>query len=354
MEQYRQTCENILNHYKKYPKMCLQDLFKFLFQSAFGCEHMVSSLDNAIDYINDEYITVDKKATPLIEELDGNYCRVHLSCLNSGVTAETLGKLFFLSAKREDNGQKELIVKLKVLNELIVNKQLPFDVEDFERQLKTWQAEGYKAVHHSKQFKENYNPNYRLISKQFVPFLLLFAELDKKLQNKNLIIAIEGGSGSGKTTLSQILNSVYDCAVVHTDDFFLQSHQRIKERYNEAGGNLDRERLIEEVLQPLKENKKIVYHKFDCSTMQLGEQITFTPKKLTVVEGAYSMHPDLMKYYDFSVFLDISKESQKTRIINRNGETFAQNFFNLWIPLEEKYFSLLNIKENCNMKITIK
>ena len=87
--------------------------------------------------------------------------------------------------------------------------------------------------------------------------------------------------------------------------------------------------------------------------MTIGEAEQITPKKLVVTEGAYSMHPELAKYYDFSVFLDISPEIQKERILKRNSKEMAQRFFNEWIPLEQKYFLNFNIPEHCNMKIHI-
>ena len=71
------------------------------------------------------------------------------------------------------------------------------------------------------------------------------------------------------------------------------------------------------------------------------------------VEGAYSMHPDLEKYYDFSVFLDIDPEKQKARILKRNSPQFATRFFEEWIPLENKYFLNMNVKERCDICISV-
>jgi len=85
----------------------------------------------------------------------------------------------------------------------------------------------------------------------------------------------------------------------------------------------------------------------------LEEPIQITPQKLVVVEGAYSLHPDLARYYDLSVFLDISPELQQERIVRRNTPEMAKRFFETWIPMEEKYFSAMNIKEQCDIIISI-
>lgn len=337
----------LIKHCETYPKLQIQDVFKFLYQSAFGCEHFIASPETVTEYIQKEYAKISHQSQPLVEPLDGAYCRVHLSYLNSGLNASTLGSLFFLSAKKEENGKQELLQKLAVA------KELPFQKEAFDDAVEKWAAAGYPPVHHSDVFREAYKPSYRVIAKEYIPFLPFFAELDKRLAKGPLTVAIEGGSASGKTTLSQLLAKIYDCTIFHMDDFFLQPEQRTPERYTEVGGNIDRERFLAEVLQPLRKGEVVGYRRFDCSSMQLEEAVPMTPKKLTVIEGAYSMHPELAPYYDFSVFLDISSELQKERILRRNSPEFAKNFFEKWIPLEKTYFSKGKISEQCNMKISI-
>jgi uridine kinase len=120
-----------------------------------------------------------------------------------------------------------------------------------------------------------------------------------------------------------------------------------------VGGNVDRERFLQEVLQPLGKGETVKYRKFDCGVMHMGEEIHVEPKTLTVIEGAYSMHPELAKYYDFSVFLDISPELQKERIQKRNEPQLAKRFFEEWIPLERQYFCKMKIKEYCDIQISI-
>lgn len=181
----------------------------------------------------------------------------------------------------------------------------------------------------------------------------LLSQLDKLLADGPIILAIDGGSASGKTTLSDSLANIYDCTVFHMDDFFLRPEQRTQERYAEPGGNVDRERFLEEVLLPLLNGEIVHYKKFNCTSMMLEEPIQITPKKLVVIEGAYSMHPDLASYYDLSVFLDISPELQQERIVRRNTPEMAKRFFETWIPMEEKYFSAMNIKEQCDIIISI-
>ena len=208
-------------------------------------------------------------------------------------------------------------------------------------------------MHHSDAFRIAYKPAYRVISNKYIPFLPLFAKIDKMLEEKDVILAIDGGSASGKTTLGEMLKELYGCTVLHMDDFFLRPEQRTKERYAEVGGNVDRERFSEEVLIPLKRGEPIQYRRFDCATMTILPAAEITPNRLTVIEGAYSMHPSLSGYYGLSVFLDVSPELQKKRILKRNSPNMAQRFFSEWIPLEESYFSKMQVAERCDIRLSI-
>lgn len=353
MNKSENTRNLLLAHYKKYPCLKIQDIFKFLYQSSFGCEHMITSLSAATDYIEKEYQNKSYKNDGFIDTLDGEYSRVPLSYLDNGLSAITLGKLFFASAKKEENGVKDLENKLDITKEMIKENLLPFSLTEFENAICEWKKNGYCSLHHSNEFREKYNPAYRVISNKFVTFLPLFARIDSMLKNGNVIVSIDGGSGSGKSTLSKMLENIYDCNVFHMDDFFLRTEQRTKERYMEVGGNIDYERFLEEILIPLSKNEVINYRKFDCSTMGLGDYNVVTPKKLTVIEGVYSMHRKFSKYYNLSVFLDISEELQKIRIEKRNTPELAKRFFDEWIPLENVYFSKMDVKNRCDIIIKI-
>ena len=48
------TRARLAAHYAAYPLLQAEDIFKFLYQSALGCEHMVSSLTGAVAYIQAE------------------------------------------------------------------------------------------------------------------------------------------------------------------------------------------------------------------------------------------------------------------------------------------------------------
>jgi len=345
------TCKALITHYQTYPKLEIQDIFKYIYQSAFGCEHFVASVEKATEYIVKEYAEVCPKGDGAPEALDGDYCRVPLSYINKGLSANTLGKLFAASAKKEEEGMAALAEKLGLAGELVSKGQLPFAKADFDKAAAEWERAAYPSVHHSEAFRKAYRPSYRVVANRYIPFIGLFAELDKRLQEGRVIVAIEGSCGSGKTTLSSMLSELYDCTVFHMDDFFLRPEQRTPERFAEIGGNIDWERFLSEVLQPLSKGEDISFRRFDCSSRTLTEPRSITPKQLVVVEGVYSMRYELAEYYDLAVFLDISPEEQRARILRRNSPQMAQRFFTEWIPLENRYFNMAKVKERCDVII---
>ena len=331
-----------------YGQMQPRDLLKYLFHSSFGCDHMISPDAPVAERITSEWARLG--GVPLTELLPGKkYARVHLGWLGKGLRADTLAKMFRMSARAEENGAADLEEKLTAATELVREGVFSFDEPSFLAELEPWRAAGYPAIHHSEVFRQVYQPAYRVVDARFVHYLPLFAKIDAGLAKGRLRLAIEGGSASGKTTLAALLRSVYGCAVIHTDDFFLQAHQRTAQRLSQPGGNLDRERLMEEVLAPASKGQTVRFRPFDCSTMTLGQWEELPDTPLTVVEGAYSMHPELSDYYDLSVFLEISPEEQARRIYLRNSPAIAARYLAEWIPMENRYFDSFDVKKRCDL-----
>lgn len=348
--------ELVSRQLERMPSLTVQDLVKALYQSEFGCGHFVTDEDKGMTWLQRE-LEGEKHAArqaqpPFIEALGNNYCRIHLSSLaESGLAPQTLFKLFALSAEAPSGDMTHFVSLLDRLEQLIVSGETGLDIEASLAFLAGYREAGCPATHHSEAFRSAYAPAYRVIRSDYARLIPLFAAADRLLAAKErVILAVEGGSASGKSTLGGLLQAVYGCTLFHMDDFFLQMHQRTPERFAEPGGNVDRERFLAEVLDPLtRGDVSFAYRVFDCSRMELGESITVEPGRLCVVEGAYSMHPALAGAYDLSVFLEIDPDEQARRILLRNGESMQQRFLNEWIPLEHAYFDQLRVKERCTL-----
>ena len=170
--------------------------------------------------------------------------------------------------------------------------------------------------------------------------------LSKKDSTLPYVVAIDGMSGSGKTTLGEMLQQQFpDSNLFHMDDYFLQPHQRTRERLEEVGGNVDYERFKDEIILHLEDLDGLYYHTYDCHTQALSSEILVTKKPLVIIEGAYSQHPCFGEAYDLRIFCDVSEEEQRKRIAKRNGMKMLERFVNEWIPKENAYFKTFRIKE---------
>lgn len=346
------TREHILLQYSKYPSMLAGDFFKYLYQSAFGCEHLVSNETAVRKAIEEEFVGCRTEEEAVVA-LDGDFCRVNLSVLAEGLCSTTLAKIFCLSAESRSDARQLLEEKIAVFLQLIREGSLPYDLQETQELLSAWKEKGYPACRHTQQYRELYKPSYRVVRKEYALFLPLLQYIDSLPQGERCILAVDGTSAAGKSTLGELLHTLYGCTVFHMDDFFLRPEQRTAERFAQVGANVDRERFEEEVLQPLANGQTVFYRRFDCSTQKLlsGEEIQPTP--LTVVEGAYSMHPALSHYYSYRVFMDMDPALQKERIYKRNGTQWGQRFFDEWIPMERSYFEKTKITQRCDLHICV-
>lgn len=174
-------------------------------------------------------------------------------------------------------------------------------------------------------------------------------ELTASSSKRQLLVAIDGRCAAGKTTLAKTFQSMTDCTILPMDDFFLRPEQRSEERLSTPGGNVDRERFREEVLEPLQSGAAFSYRPYRCSTGRFAEPVSVMPKRITLIEGSYSCHPELFPYYDLTVFLDTDPETQRARLLARESEESAARFFTRWIPLEERYFDAFSVRESCRL-----
>ena len=343
--------EIVLENCRRYPKLRGRDLIKLLYQYSFGCEHLAADEKTVLARIISEAESIKNGTPEAVEEL-GDYCRVGLSYLDCGLSAETLARIFCLSARPDEDGEKKLRRGIEIITELAESGLLPISHDEWSAALYEWKNANYPAVRHSEEYREAYAPAYRVVAKRYADILPLLARIDSMLGVGEVRLAIEGGSASGKSTLGKMLAEIYGCTLFHMDDFFLTPNMRTAERLAEAGGNVDRKRFLAEVLTPISRGEEIAYRRYDCSTGEIMPPESKKPTRLIVTEGAYSLHPDLADFYNLKVFLDVTPELQRARILKRNSPEMAERHFSTWIPMEERYFDAFDIRELCDMTLT--
>lgn len=179
----------------------------------------------------------------------------------------------------------------------------------------------------------------------------ILKEIQKIVEYKgSAVIAIDGRCASGKTTLASQLQALTDGNLIHCDDFFLQPYQRNALRYSTPGENIDHERFLTEVLQPLSKHVSFSYHRFDCFTKTMQESVAVQSASVTIIEGSYSLRMDFQKYYDLKIFMTVKPEIQLERLEKRDPAKL-KDFQQKWIPMEEVYISKFHPETNAQIII---
>lgn len=180
----------------------------------------------------------------------------------------------------------------------------------------------------------------------------IVSRVNQLLQSRERVcIALDGNCCAGKTTLANRLGDVLDASVFHLDDYFLQPHMRTQQRLSQPGGNVDAERFLAEVLLPVSRGETAQVQKYDCHADMLLAPVPVLSRRVSIIEGAYSLHSLLSGYYDLKIFCRIDPALQETRILARNGADALKMFQERWIPLENRYFQALSIQEQCDLVI---
>ena len=335
---------------KNNPAIECTDLVKFCCQAAFGIE---KSSESGIEKFSADFekVKADKKAR-LIQVTSPDTARVNIAAWKgAGLPAQWLLRMSVVESEFAD-GSAKMAEYTEIAAKMLEKYQLNFSREEFLKAAEKCGKSDHKHYRHSQEYKKN-NPPYRLISTRYfhtLPVLMKAAEIKEKATPK--VIAIDGRSASGKTTLANQLKIILDAQVIHMDDFFLPLSMRTAMRYEEAGGNVHYERLMEEVLSNLKKNEAFSYKIFDCKKLDYnGRRMIWAESRWRIVEGAYSLHGKFGNYADLKIFYDITPAEQMRRINERNGSKAAQMFKSKWIPLEEKYIGTFGVDKKADLII---
>lgn len=187
---------------------------------------------------------------------------------------------------------------------------------------------------------------------RFLPAVLAIEELIRT-GDDCLIIAIDGRTGAGKTTIAKYLHGKFGGNLFHMDDFYLQSHQRTKERLLEVGGNVDYERFKREVLDVIERREVVHYRPFNYHTMDFDAKYArdMVPKRLNIVEGTYCMNPYFGEPYDLKIFMDVEHQQQIENVIDREGTSELDDYIDKWIPKTDIYIERMGIEKRCDLRI---
>lgn len=343
-------------HIAHYPLMRVQDAFKLLYQNEFGCGHLVRDEEHMLARLQQECFSLLPDASvPFTEMLGNGLCRLNLHAVeHSERTLAAVNRAFFATAGAVHGNLQSYIKKLNQLPVFVREGLLPFSEEELLLSLSQYAQGGYGMLSHTEEYRREYSPAYRVMKCEYAAYLPLLSEIERLIsRNESVVLAIDGHAGAGKSTLANMLSSLYGAQVIRMDDFFLPEDMRSAARYAEAGGNIHYERFLSDVLLPLKKGRAFTYRAYDCASAKFEHQRSIAPTPFIIIEGSYAHHPKFAQSYDLRVFLDVSHDLRRKRLLARNGQSGFADFEARWIPLEEAYFEAFNIKENADIVFMI-
>ena len=156
--------EQILReHTKRYPLMQPCDAVKLIYQNEFGGGHLIRDEQACLNYLRREYADLEKDPTvPLYEDIGNGIVRVNLGAVREEAL-EQLGQDFIASAAKHKGTLDSFLNKLEVLISLTADGVFTFDADALNAYLSEYKAAGYPAVSHSPEYRQAYNPAYRVI-----------------------------------------------------------------------------------------------------------------------------------------------------------------------------------------------
>ena len=160
-----------------------------------------------------------------------------------------------------------------------------------------------------------------------------------------LLIGIDGAGGSGKSTFAAHLFAGLErldieARIIHMDDFYLPSADRLPRDAKCIGNDFDWRRLREQVLVPLSRGQKVTYQRYDWQTDALAEWHTLAVASVVIVEGVYTLRRELGSFYDLTIWVDCPRAIRLARGIARDGEQVRALWEGEWMPCEDRYIAV--------------
>ena len=157
-------------HQRLKPDLEVVDVYKMLFQSVFGIQHILH--DKAKRYLEEELSTLEMQKSsdePLIENISIDNVMVRVNLRPFKMRSLSSDKLFLamVTSAKETRGTQKAFLKLwNRFKSLVEAGKLNFDrssLGDFDRKVK---KENYPPYHHSERYRKSYSPAYRVVKRK--------------------------------------------------------------------------------------------------------------------------------------------------------------------------------------------
>lgn len=177
------TLQMALERYMdNYPEARLQDIYKTFYQDHFGPGHMITDTAMVRQYLYSELYGNDVSWVIYYEPTgrEGRFVRVFLNTVaDSLISAEELLDAFIRSANEYQEPKTEWVTEWNEIVKTIRENWIPVEGFEEDEPKLSEAARNNQAMHHSRAYKDAYNPHYRIVRRDIFEKEIL-PKLEKK------------------------------------------------------------------------------------------------------------------------------------------------------------------------------
>lgn len=151
------------------------------------------------------------------------------------------------------------------------------------------------------------------------------------------LVGIDGCGGAGKSALARLLaGAMPGSCIVEMDDFYRPRRDRPNWSH-EIGGHFDWQRLEHQVLAPLSMGRDARFQRYEWDRDKLTGWREIPSRGVVLVDGVGCTRRELHAYYEFTIWIEASRDIRLARGLARDGEGARERWVNDWMPAEERY-----------------
>ena len=170
----------VLNELRIHPVAQPVDLYKFLYQAAFGPFHILKDKERLMQAISAELQEMKSSYLPLYQNLGDTYTRVSLSLIPQNLKPAAQKHIIEKFADVLIDSCQEILSPEKLFSE-IWEKALPTLKKLIKAPAAAWTKADYYVAKgeipsHSQQFHAEYKPHYRLMKRSIIENTNIFGE----------------------------------------------------------------------------------------------------------------------------------------------------------------------------------
>lgn len=165
-------------------------------------------------------------------------------------------------------------------------------------------------------------------------------------------VGISGYAGAGKSVLARRLVDELDGAVrVRGDDFLDPSRVH---RRSPDWDCVQRGRLLAEVLEPYRAGETVMVEALDWDTGRLGEPTPLPHASVLIVDSVGIFHPDLLPWFDLTLWLDADLQLAQTRGMARDraaGQDHDRLWIDVWSPNDGEFEQVFSPRIQADVRV---